>query len=55
MEFTVQYVRFFEEFGWNDCDVEKYDSLDKAWARFNELKASHDDIKLFANGELIHY
>lgn len=54
MTFTVEYKRYFEEFGWEDYDTEDFDNLKEAWARYNELKAEYEDVRLLADGTRIH-
>lgn len=54
MTFTVEYMRYFEEFGWNDFDTEDYDNLSDAYSRYNELSKTSEDVRLLANGQRIH-
>ena len=54
MTFTVEYMRYFEEFGWNDFDTEDFDSLSEAYQRYNELKHTSEDVRLLADGTRIH-
>lgn len=43
MIYTVQFTRYFEEFGFNDCDKKDFDNLKDAWAFYNEKKENKDD------------
>lgn len=43
MTFSVQYFRYYEEFGWNDVDYVFFDNLKDAWAKFLELKAKQEN------------
>lgn len=52
MAFTVEYMRYFEEFGWNDFDTEEYDNLADAYARYNELKDT-TETRLWADKQRI--
>ena len=54
MTFTVEYVRYFEEYGWEDFDTEQFDNLSEAWERYNELKEISSDVRLLADGQRIH-
>lgn len=54
MKFTVEYMRYFEEFGWNDFDTEEFDKLADAWRRYNELKETSEDVRLWADGQRLH-
>ena len=54
MTFTVEYLRYFEEYGWNDFDTEDYDNLADAYRRYTALKEVTDDVRLLVNGERIH-
>ena len=53
MAFTVEYMRYFEEFGWNDFDTEEFDNLKDAYARYNELKET-TETRLLVDGQRIH-
>ena len=53
MTFTVEYKRYFEEFGWDDFDAEDFDNLADAYARYNELKET-TDTRLLVDGRMIH-
>lgn len=52
MVFMVEYMRYFEEFGWNDFDTEEYDNLADAYARYNELKDT-TETRLWADKQRI--
>lgn len=52
MTYTVQYTRFFEEFGCEDIDSKEFESISEANEFFNQ-HSDDENIKMFAGNERI--
>lgn len=47
MRFTVEFMRYFEEFGCEDFDTREFDSLKDAYQFYNTLKDGGTDVRLY--------
>ncbi len=54
MTFTVQFTRFFEEFGCEDVDTKEFDNLKDAWNYYITIKDSDSNAKLYAGKDRIN-
>lgn len=52
MLYTVQFTRFFAEFGWEDVDTMEFDNLKDA-NDFYEIHKNDENVKLFVGKDRI--
>lgn len=51
----VQFTRYFEEFGFEDCDTKEFDNLKDAYQLYCEIEETKEDrfLQLWFNGDRI--
>lgn len=50
---TVQYTRYFEEFGMNDIDIAEFDNINDANAFYNKHITTDPTVKMFIGKDRI--
>lgn len=53
MTYKVQYTRYFEEFGFEDCDTKEFDNLKSAWVFYQE-NINDKNVQLWAGEVRLH-
>ena len=53
MTYTVQFTRYFEEFGFEDCDTKEFDNLKEASAFYQE-NINDVNVQLWAGKDRLH-
>lgn len=54
MTFTVQFTRYFEEFGFYDCDTKEFNNLADAWNYFTSIKDTDENAQLWQCTTRLH-
>ena len=47
MKFTVEFIRFFDDFGFYDFDTKEFSSLMEAYSFYTSLKNKGEDVRLY--------
>jgi len=53
MKYKVQFTRYFEEFGFNDCDTKEFDNIKDANNFYNAISKDDKARQLWAGNDCL--
>lgn len=54
MTYAVQFTRYFEDFGFEDCDTKDFNNLADAWNFFASIKDTDRNAQLWQGTTRLH-